>query len=147
MRAKVADRERALALMREFPQLSDREIARQLGVGNKTVSRWRSSEHVSRELTVQYLTTPQLLEQLRERGLTLSERRLRRWMDEGVISSDAYTRRYSGAGSQTIWYPGVVEQVLEADRLMGAYKNSRDVILGLLAYGYEIDEDVAQRAY
>jgi hypothetical protein len=72
MRAKVADRERALALMGEFPQLSDREIARQLRVGNKTVSRWRASEKVSRELTVEYLTTPQLLEQLRERGLNLS---------------------------------------------------------------------------
>jgi hypothetical protein len=36
--------------MREFPQLSDREIARQLGVGNKTVSRWRSIEDVLREL-------------------------------------------------------------------------------------------------
>ncbi len=30
---------------------------------------------------------------------------------------------------------------------MRRYKNSRDVILGLLAYGYAIDEDVAQRAY
>jgi hypothetical protein len=147
MRAKVVDRERALALMREFPQLSDREIARQLGVGNKTVSRWRASEEVSRALTVEYLTTPQLLEHLAARGLVLSERRLRRWMDEGVIGSDAYTRRYPGAGSETIWYPGVVEQVLEADRLMRRYKNSRDVILGLLAYGYAIDNDVAQRAY
>ena len=147
MRAKAADREQALALMREFPQLSDREIARQLGVGNKTVSRWRASEDVSRELTVEYLTTSQLLEQLRERDLSLSERRLRRWMDEGVIGSVAYTRRYPGAGSTTIWYPGVVEQVVEADRLMRRYGNSRDVILGLLAYGYAIDEDVAQRAY
>jgi hypothetical protein len=147
MRANVVDRERALALMREFPQLSDREIARQLGVGNKTVSRWRSSDQVSRELAVEYLTTSELLEQLCERGLSLSERRLRRWIDEGVIGSDAYTRRYPGAGSKTIWYPGVVEQVLEADRLMRRYKNSRDVILGLLAYGYAIDEDVAQRAY
>lgn len=133
--------------MREFPQLSDREIARQLGVGNKTVSRWRASERVSRELTVESLTTAELLEQVAERGLRVSERRLRRWMDEGVIGSDAYARRYHGTGSKTIWYPGVIEQVLEAERLMRRYNNSRDVILGLLAYGYAIDEEVAQRAY
>ena len=41
MNAKTLERKRALALMWDCPQLSDRAIARQIGVGNKTVSRWR----------------------------------------------------------------------------------------------------------
>ncbi len=147
MTAKSELREQALALMREFPNWSDREIARQLGVGNKTISRWRAGEGLSRELTVESLTTKEVLAQLRERGLVLSPRQVRRWAEDGLLGEGTRTRRFQGAGSFTIWWPGVVDLALEVDRLLKRYGNHRDVLLGLAAYGYDVDEALVHRAY
>src|SRR5262245_29190209 len=125
--------------MRESPARSDRDIARQLDVGNKTVSRWRIEADMSRSLDVPSLTTCEVIARAAEGGARLTPRRLRRWMGAGLLPEWAGARVFPGKGSVTVWWPGVVEQALEIDRLMRDGCTSRDVLLSLVASGYEID--------
>jgi len=50
--AKPEQRAQALALLRESPWLSDREVARRAGLGNKTVSRLRAEHRIPRGVGV-----------------------------------------------------------------------------------------------
>ena len=61
MNAKPRERQRALTLMRELPWMSDREIAREIGVSNKTVSRWRADSPVPRALPDGALATEDVI--------------------------------------------------------------------------------------
>ena len=76
---RLVGQKRALALMWDCPQLSDRAIARQIGVGNKTVSRWRKEATPDQRLRGDELTTQDLCALLAERRLRIQQRRLRRW--------------------------------------------------------------------
>src|SRR4051794_24585233 len=103
--------------MREQPLLSDREIARELCVSNKTVSRWRAEAKVPRALPPG-LPTAEVIAQATAAGTALTHRRLMRWLEVGLLPSWAGARVFPGRGSETYWWPGTVEQTIEVDRLL-----------------------------
>jgi hypothetical protein len=145
MNAKTLERKRALALMEDCPQLSDRAIARQIGVGNKTVSRWRKEATPDQRLRGDELTTQELCALLAEHRPRIQQRRLRRWRQAGLLVPSY--RRWSGQHSTYIWPRSAVQQGIEIDRLLRRYRNSTAVLIGLFALGYEVDERRLRAAY
>ena len=145
MNVKTLERKRALALMGDFPQLSDRAIARRIGVGNKTVSRWRREAAPDQRLRGDELITQDLCGLLAEHGLRIQQRRLRRWRQAGLLVPSY--RRWSGRHSTYIWPRSAVQQGIEIDRLLRRYRNSTDAVIGLFALGYEVDEARLRAAY
>lgn len=136
-------------LLREFPQLSDRAIARDVGGGisNKTVSRWRHQLGIEQGYAVESLTTAELLAGVEASGVKLSGRQLVRWTQIGLIPSGARARDFRVGGSRTIWWPGLLDLIPEAARLRTNYRRDSDAVLGLLAFGWEMEEAAVKAAY
>jgi hypothetical protein len=142
--ARPEQREQAIALMREHPHLSDREIARQIGVGNKTVSRWRSA--TTRELEpVDAVASKDLCALISEHGVRMTERRLRRWRQAGYLVP--LHRTWIGKESTYIWSRDAVEQGIEIDRLLHRYGNGEQALVGLFSRGYGVDGEKLMEAY
>jgi Homeodomain-like domain len=137
-------RQQALALMRERPGLSDRAIARELGVGNKTVSRWRQTAAPSLPEHDE-LSSVDLCALLSEQGLRIGDRRLRRWRQEGVLVPQH--RRWSDTGSTYIWARATVGQALEAERLLRRYRSFDEARIALFASGFRVDEQKLRDGY
>jgi hypothetical protein len=145
--SKPVERDRALKLMRDHPLKGDREIARELGVSNKSVSRWRTAERVPRGQLPEALTTSEVIAGAAKAGAVVTSRQLLRWLKLGLLPPWAAARVFPGRGSATYWWPNAIEQVCEIDRLLRRTRSSRDATLGLIAGGYPIDEMPAQEAY
>lgn len=131
--------------MRELPALSDREIARELGVGNKTVSRWRQEANLERRPNEDGLTSDDLCALLSEQGLQMGVGRLRAWRVAGLLVPSR--RHWSGQRSTFIWPRRSVEQGLEAERLLRRYRSSRAAVVGLFALGFDVNERRLRAAF
>jgi hypothetical protein len=85
--AKPEQRAQAAALLEASPWLSDREIARRVGLGNKTVSRLRAERRVPRGTSTAESGAADGLPavELAVAG-GASERKLRRWHDVGLLA-------------------------------------------------------------
>jgi hypothetical protein len=142
--AKPELRQQALALMREHPHLSDREIARRISVGNKTVSRWRSMISGEQE-PYDVLASRDLCALLSEQGIRMTERRLRSWRQAGYLTP--LHRRWAGRDSTYVWAREALEQGLEVDRLLRRYGSGDRALVGLFSRGYVVDGDKVKAAY
>jgi hypothetical protein len=143
---KPLTREQALAFMQEQPLMSDRRIARELDVSNKTVSRWRAEHGIPRTLPAG-LRTADVVALRGEPGVPMTHRRLLRWLEVGLLPSWWGVRLYPGRGSETYWWPAIVEHCVKVDRLLRRRRSASAVVLALVADGCEVDEDVARAAY
>lgn len=144
MNAKPEKRLQALALMQQQPHLSDREIARQIGVANKTVSRWRGLTAGRRQME-DALSSKDLCALLSEHGIRMTERRLRSWRQAGYLVPRH--RKWTGRESTYIWSRHAVEQGIETGRLLQRYGNGDQALIGLFARGYVVDVDKLKVAY
>lgn len=160
MNAKPEQRAQAAALLEESPWLSDREVARQVGLGNKTVSRLRAELGIARGVAadgtagVGAETTPGEEDLETEESLPAvelvvaagaSERKLRRWQTEGLLPEP--TRYWVGKRRIAMYAPRDVERVRAVAELMNRYHDVDRVALGLLALGFTPREDRLREAY
>ncbi len=144
--AKPEQSARAAALLEASPWLSDREIARRVGLGNKTVSRLRAERGIPRGTATTQLGTADGLPavELAVAG-GASERKLRRWHGEGLLAAPA--RYWIGKRRVPLYSPRDVERVQAISELMASYHSVDRVALGLLALGYAPSEDRLRGAY
>jgi hypothetical protein len=142
--AKPELRQQALALMREYPHLSDREIARQISVGNKTVSRWRSTISGEQERD-DVMASKDLCALLNEHGVRMTDRRLRSWRQAGYLVP--LYREWIGKESTYIWPRTAFEQGVEVDRLLRRYGNGDQAVIGLFSCGCVVNDDKLKAAY
>jgi hypothetical protein len=142
--AKPELRQQALTLMCEHPHLSDREIARQIGVGNKTISRWRSTISGEQERD-DVLASKDLCALLAEHGIRMTERRLRSWRQAGYLVP--LHRKWVGRDSTYVWAREAVEQGFEVDSLLRRYGSGDRALIGLFSRGYVVDGDKLKAAY
>lgn len=160
MNAKPEQRAQAAALLEKSPWLSDREVARQVGLGNKTVSRLRAELGIARGVAaddtpgVAAGATPgeedlETAERLSAVELVVaagaSERKLRRWQTEGLLPEP--TRYWVGKRRVALYAPRDVERVTAVAELMDRYHDVDRVALGLLALGFTPQEDRLRAAY
>jgi hypothetical protein len=106
-------------LLQTEPWLSDREIARRVGLGNKTVSRLRHQAGIERHVEPGVLSAEQLA-----LAAGVSTRQLRRWREHGLLPEPMP--------------PNSVELVVTVKDLMGRYRNVDRVALALLALGWPV---------
>lgn len=146
MNAKPEQRGRAAALLDASPWLSDREIARRVGLGNKTVSRLRAERGIPRGTATARLSAAGGLPavELAVAG-GASERKLRRWHEAGLLAAPA--RYWIGKRRVPLYSPRDVERVQAVSELMASYHSVDRVALGLLALGYTPSEDRLRGAY
>lgn len=147
MGSKTAEQAQALAIMNGCPQVSDREIARRLGVSNKSVSRWRADAQLPAAVSTPPggLARPDLLARLAQYGI--SEHQLARWRADRLLPSPV--RIHRAGGSTAIYAESSVAQAVEVKTLLRRYrKRSRDfAALGLFALGWEIEIDRVREAH
>jgi DNA-binding transcriptional MerR regulator len=160
--AKPEQRAQAAALLRASPGLSDREVARRVGLGNKTVSRLRGQlgiardlgEHPDRQLSERGAAERRDAEFGAVAGLPAvelavaagaSERKLRRWQAEGLLPEPA--RYWVGKRRVSLYAARDVDRVRAVAELMARYHNVDRVALGLHALGYAPSEERLRGAY
>jgi DNA-binding transcriptional MerR regulator len=160
--AKPEQRAQAAVLLQASPGLSDREVARRVGLGNKTVSRLRAQLGIARSAAADGTAARSLGKQSSECGdlefgvaglpaveLAVaggtSERKLRRWQAEGLLPEPA--RYWVGKRRVSLYAPRDVERVRAVAELMARYHNVDRVALGLQALGYAPSEESLRGAY
>jgi hypothetical protein len=145
MAAKPEERAKALALMQERPALSDRAIARRLGLGNRTVSRWRHEAGLERETVpaVEGLLGTRLRAGLAEIEVSLDQ--FRRWRATGLVPTAA--RHWYRGGSVSIYPARTLAQTVAAKELVSRYHSLEQAALGLFARGWPIDEATVRDLY
>jgi hypothetical protein len=122
--AKPENRRQALSLLQTEPRLSDREVARRVGLGNKTVSRLRQQAGIERDVGPGALSAEQVAI-----AAGVSERQFRRWREHGLLPEP-----------MRFYRPDSVEAVRAVKELMARYRNIDRVALGLLALGWPVSE-------
>jgi hypothetical protein len=145
VRAKLKQREQALTLLRAQPELSSREVARRVGVGNKTVSRWRSAEGLEQLPASDVLTSKDVCALIEEQGVRVDERRLRRWKQRGLMVP--LGRQPLGRRFTYIWPRASVEQGLQVDGLLRRYRSADETLVALFGLRYQVDEQCLLQAY
>jgi hypothetical protein len=152
--AKPEQRAQAAALLEECPWLSDREVARRVGLGNKTVSRLRAERGIARSITAPDPDGRDAAERRAADDLPavelavaggVSERKLRRWNADGLLAEPG--RYWVGKRRVTLYAPREVERVQAVGELMARYHSVDRVALGLLAFGYTPSEERLRGAY
>lgn len=138
--AKPENRRQAISLLQTEPWLSDREVARRVGLGNKTVSRLRKQEHIDREVEPGALRAEELA-----LAAGVSLRQLRRWREHGLLPEPM--RFWIGKRSLLLYPPNSVQSVGAVKDLMNRYRNVDRVALGLLAFGWPVSESRVRLAY
>jgi hypothetical protein len=132
-------RARAMNLLVEEPWLSDREIARRVGLAHKTVSRLRAEHGIERAVGPA-LTAAELAFRA-----GISERQLRRWRADLLVPDP---KRFFVGRRQMLRYPDyAVDRVVAVRDLMVRYRHGDLVVLGLLALGWQVDEGRVRDAY
>jgi hypothetical protein len=137
---KPEHRHHALLLLQTEPWLSDREIARRVGLGNKTVSRLRRQEGIEREVGSGALRAAELA-----LAAGVSLRQLRRWHENGLLPEPM--RFWIGKRALLLYPPNSVQLVVTVKELMSRYRNVDRVALGLLAFGWPVSEPTVRTAY
>ena len=137
-------RSNALVLMRETA-MSDRAIARQLGVGNKTVSQWRrAAAAVGLEMRTQpMLGVAALADELSVHGISIAQ--FRRWRRAGLLPPSQ--RSWHTRGSRSDHAPDVVDQAVNVARAVKRHRSLDQAALALFAAGHPVAEDTIRRVY
>lgn len=137
-------REQALALMQD-PSMSDRAIAQQLGIGNKTVSRWRRDAGLGRpDAGAETSLGPgELARELAERGISVGQ--FRRWRRAGLLP--APRRSWYRGGSRSDHAPEVVDHAVEVAQVVKRHRSLDQATLALFAAGRPVSEDAVRRVY
>lgn len=138
--AKPENQRHALSLLQTEPWLSDREIARRVSLGNKTISRLRQREGIEREIGPGALRASDLA-----LAAGVSLRQLRRWHEYGLLPEPM--RFWIGKRSLLLYPPNSIQLVVTVKDLMERYRNVDRVALGLLAFGWPVSESRVRTAY
>jgi len=140
-------RAQALALMRAPDALSDREIARRLGLSNKTVSRWRAADGIQHPDAdpepAEWLEGPALRDALARAGV--SDQQFRRWRRAGLLP--APRRRWQHRGSRALYPPSLIEQAQDARELVRRHHSLDTAALGLFGLGWPVSEERLRSAH
>ncbi len=144
MNAKPEQSAQAAALLESSPWLSDREIARRVGLGNKTVSRLRAEKGIARDLDAGSTPAGLPAVELAVAG-GASERKLRRWHADGLLAEPG--RYWVGKRRVSLYAPRDVERVRAVGELMARYHSVDRAALGLLALGYTPREERLRGAF
>ena len=140
MNAKPERRREALQLLKAAPWLSDREVARRVGLGNKTVSRLRGETGIARRVATAGLRAQELAA-----AAGVSERQLRRWRAHGLLPQP--TCCSVGKRGISVYPPRSAELTRAISELMTTYHDVDRVALGLLALGWSPSEETLRHAY
>lgn len=136
-------RDRALTLMQDTA-MSDRAIGRAVGVGNKTISRWRRDSGITAtELVDAGIGPAELTVALAAHGISFS--RFRAWRRAGLLPVPR--RSWQHAGSRALHDPAVVEQAVRVARAVARHRSIDLAALALFADGHPVCQRTIRRVY